>query len=144
MPSVQQRRRIAAPADTVWQVVRDFAGIHEWVPAVAAPMEILGDPAVVGAERVLRTDGEISFAERLVSLDDGARMLSYTISKSAMPLRRHLATIVVRPDADAAEVEWSVDFDADEDAVAGIGSMFEQLYANGLEGLAERTERQAP
>jgi len=135
MPSVRESIRIAAPADTVWQVVRDFGAIDEYVPPIEqATLSGSG----VGAERTLTlADGE-RVVERLDARDDDARTLRYSIVEAPLPVEAYEGVLSVEAvDESACTVTWASTFsvgDADDEVVA----TFADLYTAGLEGLKER------
>lgn len=141
MTTVSRTCRIAAPPDRVWAVVREFAGLDRWVPTLPGPAEVVGDPAVPGAERVFRRDGATIAVERLVRLDDVGRVTSYSIVRSAAPMDDHLATLSVRADDDGTTVEWTATFTADGEAAGHIASaMARHTFEPGLQRLAELCE----
>lgn len=144
MTTVLRERRIAASAERVWPLVRDFGGLHEWVPGVPAPAELTGDPEQPGTERVFRHDGEILFAERLVEIDDANHTVHYEISRAPMPLDGHRASISLIGDGDGTLVTWRADFETDPSLVEQISTMMAtQTFEPGLEGLARKIEHPA-
>lgn len=143
MTTVHRSRLIAAPADRVWALVRDFAGLDRWVPALPAPLELVGDPEKPGAERMFRNDGEIFVVERLVTLDDEARITSYSIVTSPAPLTDHLGTITVTEQEDGTLVEWQATFDTDEQFAEQFTMMMGAgTFEPGLQRLAELCENE--
>lgn len=137
MTTVHSNRLIAAPADQVWALVRDFAGLERWLPSLPSPVEMTGDPGRPGAERAFRQSGEIFVVERLVTLNDEARTTSYSIVKSPAPMSAHLATISVTEQPDGALVEWQAEFDAEEQVAEMLGAaMVSGTFEPGLQHLA--------
>jgi uncharacterized protein YndB with AHSA1/START domain len=142
MTTVYRSRRIAAPAAEVWAYVRDFGAIERWLPVAPGPAELTGDPAALGAERTFRRNGEIVAVERLVTLDERARVTGYTIVRAPAPLRDHLATLTVSDDDGGALVEWEATFSADPQAADAIAeAMATRTFEPGLARLAELCEQ---
>jgi uncharacterized membrane protein len=90
---------INGSADDVWAVVGDFGGIAEWMPG-------MDSCRVEGENRILETMG-LTITERLVSKDDDARVLTYSIVDGA-PVESHLGVITVTPTGDTTHVTWEV------------------------------------
>ena len=65
---------VDAPIDRVWGALRDFHDMS-WAPNVIQDLQPQGDPEKVGAKRVLNG----VFFETLISFDDQARTLRYSI-----------------------------------------------------------------
>ena len=65
---------VAAPADRVWAALRKFHDLS-WSANVVTSVEGEGDPEQPGAKRVLNG----VFFETLLSLDDDARVMRYSI-----------------------------------------------------------------
>ncbi len=86
MASLRHERRVAAPADAVWAVVRDPASIVDWFPGIVAA-------EVDGAHRRITTATGLSFDEEIVAIDDGLRRFAYRATTP--PLRDHLGVIDV-------------------------------------------------
>lgn len=65
---------INAPVDEVWKVLRDFHDLS-WSQNVVQKVEAQGDRTTVGAKRILNG----AFHETLLALDDGERVVRYSI-----------------------------------------------------------------
>lgn len=116
MPEVFTSTIVGAPAGEVWALLRDFASIGDWHPALP-PCEIENGPADrVGSVRVYPLAG--GHRETLVSLDDRHRKITFTFADHAagLPVRNYLSTRTVRPVTigNHAYVEWLSRFDCDE------------------------------
>ena len=86
MASLRHERRIAAPADTVWEVIRRPEDIVAWFPGIT-------DVAVEGTTRTITTATGLVIPERIMAIDDTLRRFAYTITA---PLYRfHLGVIDV-------------------------------------------------
>ena len=86
MATGQANIDIERPADAVWAVVSDFGGIVSWMPGIDSCR-------VEGDRRILETMG-MTITEALVSSDDDARVLTYSIVDGA-PVERHQAVVTV-------------------------------------------------
>ena len=97
MPRISRKTFVAAPADSVWKLVGDFA---QWHPRLrAAPDGPEASPELV-----------VTVVER----NDKAMTLSYSMPEPPFPITGHKATIQVEAsDTKTSHVTWSADFDAD-------------------------------
>ncbi|RCW43179.1 polyketide cyclase/dehydrase/lipid transport protein [Halopolyspora algeriensis] len=134
---------IAATADRVWQIVRDFNGLPEWHPAIASS-EIEGSrpSAEVGCVRRLTMRDGGTVRERLTALDDLDRSYTYEIVEGPFPIRRYLATIRVAEitATGSAFAEWYAHYDADAADEPELDRTFSVgVFAAGLQGLSRST-----
>lgn len=111
MGSIHRDIKIGAPADQVWQAIRNFHDMA-WAPNVITLVEAIGDKSgdEVGAVRVLNG----AFRETLLSLDDDSRTLTYSIDDGPSPLskedvKNYVGQVTVRQteERDGTLVEWS-------------------------------------
>jgi Polyketide cyclase / dehydrase and lipid transport. len=136
MPSVVERIDIPAPAEAVWETVRDFGAIDEYVPPITNA-ELSGEG--VGAERTLILADGGQVVERLDAHDDAARTLRYSIVGGPLPVTDYEGTMSVEVlDDSSCEVTWGSDFDVTDAPENEVVSTFVELYATGLEGLKEQ------
>ena len=136
---------IDAPADTVWQYVRDFNGMPEWHPAIHD--SVIGDSRpgdAVGCVRHLHlTDGS-ELREQLVALSDRARSQTYILLESPLPITDYVATLRLLPvtDNDRSLAEWSAEFEVDPDQTEQVVTAIrEDVFSTGLDGLKALLER---
>lgn len=106
---------VDAPADDVWELLRDFHDLS-WAPDVVESSEALGDarPDEPGARR--RLNGV--FEETLLELSDLDRRLRYSIDDGPSPVSsdevsHYVGTVRVHPvtDTGSSFVEWSSRWD---------------------------------
>jgi hypothetical protein len=141
MPQVFTSIVVGAPIGEVWALLRDFAAIGSWHPALP-PCEIEGGPADrVGCVRVFPLAG--GHRETLVSLDDENRAIAFTFADNAAGLRvrRYLSTMATRPVtlSNHTYVEWVSRFDCDEsDEDAMIAQVRDGVLIPGLNALEQR------
>jgi len=147
MPQVFTSTMVGAPVGEVWALLRDFAAIGSWHPALP-PCEIEGGPADrVGCVRVFPLAG--GHRETLVSLDDECRAIAFSFADNAAGLRvrRYLSTMSARPvtSANHTYVEWVSRFDCDEsDEDAMITEVRDGVLAPGLKALEQRLGPSGP
>ena len=136
---VEVKDRIEAPAEAVWDLVRDFGGITRWNP----PSAIEGctvEGEGIGAVRTLTLPGDAVLQEKLESFDEGARTLSYSIvDPSPLPLSGYLSTLrVVEDGPQRCRVEWSGRMKpaagTSEEQVTG---MIRGIYTGGVAGICK-------
>ena len=116
MPEITESTVVGAPVGEVWTLLRDFAAIGDWHPALP-PAEIEDGPADrVGCVRVYPLAS--GHREILVALDDQQRRIAFTFADHAagLPVRSYTSMMTVRPVTVAGYtyVEWSSRFDCDE------------------------------
>ena len=141
MPQVTESTVIGSPVTEVWGLLRDFAAIGDWHPALP-PAEIEGGPADrVGCVRVFPLAG--GHRETLTALDDQQRRIAFTFADHAvgLPVRSYMSTITARPVtvSDYTYVEWSSEFDCDEaDQDKVIAGIRHGVFLPGLRALEQR------
>ena len=120
---------IGAPADRIWQTVRDFNALPDWVPAVRESRIEGGQPSdQVGCVRAFRLEDGGFLRERLLALSDYDYSVTYSILESPMGVENYIATLKLMPVTDGGRTfaEWTAEFDCDPAAeaelVANIGN----------------------
>lgn len=128
MAQVRNEIRVARPADEVWKVAGDFAGIAAWLPGIE-------DGGTDGDVRTLRM-GDAVIRERLLDRDDTARRYEYTIVESPMAFTNYHAVLSVEPDGDdGSRVVWTVELGPDD-----LAEVMGPFLAGGLQALAAQLE----
>ena len=135
MIHVQKKATIHAPAQHVWETIRDFNGLPAFISLIAKSTT---EGEGVGAVRTLVfQDGHVA-VETLESLDDEAMRLRYALFDAPdRPFKGYVATMQLDAvDAGSCELTWSSQFEAqdgvtEEEAKAGP----EGLYEDGIAGL---------
>jgi len=141
MPQITESTVVDAPAGEVWTLLRDFAAIGDWHPALP-PAEIEDGPADrVGCIRVYPLAG--GHRETLVALDDQQRRIAFTFADhpAGLPVRSYTSMMTVRSVTVTGYtyVEWSARFDcdeADEDKVTA--QIRDGIMVPGLRALEQR------
>jgi hypothetical protein len=133
MGQVSVKVSMPVAADKVWQTLRDFGGIDKWAPGIA-DLSLQG--AGVGAVRTMTFKDGSRVVERLESLNDDSRSLSYTILESTLPVEGFVASLTVREmGASGCEVEWFSTFGAKGAAEDDVSRMLALGYRRSLSGL---------
>jgi hypothetical protein len=139
MPRVYVSSVIEAPAQRVWERLRDFNGLPRWHPRIRDSRIENGEPADrIGCVRDFHLQNGDHLREKLLGLSDYDMFQTYSILESPMPLTGYVATLRVTPitDGDRAFVEWTAEFDCAaenaEDLVTGIGG---NVFQAGFDAL---------
>jgi len=129
---VFMKTTLKAPADAVWKTVRDFGAPTKYVAAISkSTLEGAG----VGARRILDFQGS-RIVERLESLDDAKRTLTYTIVEGELPFADYLSTMQVRDlGKGRCELAWSCTFEPIGAPEADCKGIIEGVYSAGFAGL---------
>jgi uncharacterized protein YndB with AHSA1/START domain len=100
-------REIAAPAETVFEVLTDHRGYTELTPLRKAELEREGEPAPngVGAIRKLTAVGP-PMREEVIAFEVPSRF-SYTVL-SGLPVRDHVGTVELMPDGNGTKMVYAV------------------------------------
>jgi len=103
MASIHKDIPINAPADDVWDAIRDFGALHtRLVPGFVLDTKLDGEARIVSF-----ANGSVA-RELLVDSDDARRRLVYAIHSER--LKQHSASVKVVADGEArCRVEWTVD-----------------------------------
>jgi Polyketide cyclase / dehydrase and lipid transport len=117
--------------------------LPSWHPVVADSMIEDGRPGdAVGSIRKITTradDGQ-TLREKLLSLSDHDRSVSFDFQTAPFPVRNYYSTLRVIPitDGDRSFIEWWATFDCDEAREAEMVRTFVQgVYQPGFEALKQ-------
>lgn len=131
MASLRTHARIARPADEVWKVVSDAAGISAWFPAIESS-------TATHSSRSCTLAGGHQLKEDIVNVDDSLRRFQYRITEG-VPVEYHLGTVDVLEDGpDATLVVYSTEITPD-----GLADMMGPTIQDGLQGLKTHLEGSA-
>ena len=121
MPRISRKTFVAAPAESVWELVVEFA---QWHPRLRTSPEA----PEASAELVVT----------VVERNDEAMTLSYSMPEPPFPITGHKATIlVVASDPCTSHVTWSADFDADPAILQELEDQVgNDIFENALDRLA--------
>ncbi|HKE47488.1 MAG TPA: SRPBCC family protein [Rhodanobacteraceae bacterium] len=102
---------IDAPADKVWDQVKNFDGLNTWHPAVAKDEIVSGKNNEVGAERLLTLKDGGTIKEKLLAFDAKNHSYKYAILEGVLPVSDYTSTVsVVAAGKDKSTVTWSGSF----------------------------------
>jgi hypothetical protein len=127
MATGSKETTIARDPDTVWKIVSDFGGLAGWAPGIES-CELDGDV------RTITTMGT-TVKEQLVSRDDAARALTYSIVESPLGLGVHRNTFTVYAAGDGSRVTSEYEIAPDE-----MCDLFGQIYGQFLDALKSTAE----
>jgi len=106
MASLRATARIARPADEVWKVVSDPAGIPAWFPGIEHAT------AGVGTRSCTLAGGH-ELHEDVVNVDGDLRRFQYRVT-GGLPVDHHLGTVDVLEDGLNSLVVYSTEITPDE------------------------------
>jgi len=118
MGQTHQSTDISVPPEQVWDALRNFHDMS-WAPNVITNLEVVGKMAgdQEGAGRILNG----AFQETLLEVDDAERRVRYTIDDGPSPVSKtdvsnYVGQIQVSPEGDGTLVEWSSQWDRNDEA----------------------------
>jgi hypothetical protein len=120
--------RIARPADDVWQVVSDAAGISAWFPGIE-------HATTADGTRSCTLAGGHELHEDVVNVDGELRRFQYRIT-AGLPVEHHLGTVDVLEDGPQGSlVVYSTEITPDE-----LAPMIGPSIEAGVQGLKQHLE----
>lgn len=133
---------IAASADAVWAVVRDFNALPKWHPGIAdSRIENAMPSDRVGCVRNFHTKDGGRIREQLLTLSDWDFSCSYSILESPMGVENYVATLKLTPvtDGNRCFVEWTAEFDCDPAREQDLAELIGQgVFQGGFDALKQR------
>lgn len=146
--SVYEKIVIDAPAGKVWEKIRNFDALQDWLPPIAESPADKGNTP--GSVRKLKVHGGGAADETLVSHDDTGMKYTYTAADGgALPVSGYASTISVSPQGhQQALVEWRGQFyradrgdnpAADKNDETATGTIT-SIYQGGLAALKKLVE----
>lgn len=103
----EEKIAIAAPAEKVWDVIKDFKSFSEWNPEVTKTEAEGGNTPGATRKITLKNGGVLT--EGLDDYNEKEMMYAYRLAQEnveVFPVSFYSATITVRPAGDGSEVEW--------------------------------------
>jgi len=98
---------INAKPDKVWNIVKDFDGLHHWHPAFSATPLIKGRNGKRGAVRELAIKDGPKVLEELVAYEDARMAYTYAIVDSPLPLDHYQSSMAVHANGSGGTtVSW--------------------------------------
>ncbi len=131
MPHVKKSTVLDAPAEAVWDVIRDFNGHDQWHPAVAESHIERGYPSdMVGCVRNFRLEGGANLREQLLTLSDLEQTFSYCLLDTPVPLFNYVAHVRLFPVTDGERTYW--EWESRFDTPAGRADELSDLVGDGI------------
>ena len=143
MASFTIERQVAAPPQTVFEVLTDHGRYSEITPLRKSALEREGEPAPngVGSIRVLSSVGPPLREETIVY--DEPRRFSYKLLSGA-PLRDHVGTVELTPQDGGTRFVYAVRTTPTLPLVGGVLVAVAKLGVKQLfDGIAKESERRA-
>lgn len=119
MATIRKEFEVPAPAEAVWEVLRDFGGLTRLAPGFVSACSVEEG----GAVRLVTFANGMQARERLVTLDAAAKRLVYTV-EGGRPTHYNAVARVQALSPGRCRFEWTVDLLPDALA-APIGQMME-------------------
>ncbi|MGO8856368.1 MAG: SRPBCC family protein [Steroidobacteraceae bacterium] len=141
---VKKSVTIAAPADKVWDAVKNFNELNTWHPAVASDEIVSGTNNTPGAVRLLTLKGGGTIKEKLLQFDASGHRFRYSIVEGVIPVTHYTSSLVVTSLADNKTlVTWSGRFKrknvgdtpADDENDKAATDAITGVYQSGLDNL---------
>lgn len=129
---------IDATPDRVWNLIKGFNSLPDWLPYIPASMLSEG-----GSVRHLANPAGEAIIERLEKYDHAARSYSYSILQAPFPATAYLSTLNVDGiDGDSrSRVTWSGQFTPVGVSDDEIAALFHGIYSDGLSALQQTLSR---
>lgn len=147
MTKVYASAVLDAPVATIWNIIRDFSAVNQWLPGVSrSDLEANSGSTSVGSTRHLTFEDGSTMREQLLALSDAETFVTFTILASEVPVRDYVTTIRLQPitDGDRTFISWSSEFAVDPDQEAAMRRrMANDIYLPGFASLNEMFGRQA-
>lgn len=143
MASFTFTREIAAPAETVFEVLTDHRGYTELTPLRKAELEREGEPAPngVGAIRKLTAVGP-PMREEVIAFEAPSRF-SYTVL-SGLPVRDHVGTVELTSVGSGTKMVYAVRTHPTLPVVGfAVVAAVKQAIKGLIDGVASESERRA-
>lgn len=139
MPTAEYSTVIDSDADRAWGVVKQFGAIANWHPAIVHS-GIEGDQpdGLPGIVRKLRLQDGGIVRERLLSVDDRSRTLSYRFEEAPLPLDNYVATVRLVPLTGQPRtfIQWQASFEVRSADDAGqYEALIQDLIVTGNDSL---------
>jgi uncharacterized protein YndB with AHSA1/START domain len=143
MASFTLTSNVAAPIDTVFDVLTDHRGYAKITRLRSSTLEREGDPAPngIGAVRVLKLAGPPTREE--VTAFEPPSHFAYKMLSGA-PVKSHTANVVLSPQGTGTQISWSVDSVPSIPVPATVWSgIIRQVINQLLRGIVKESERRA-
>lgn len=108
---VKRSVTLPAPADKVWDTVKNFDALASWLPPIARDEILSGTNNTPGAVRLLTLKAGGTIKEKLLEFDATGHRYRYSILEGDIPVSHYVSTLTVTSLAnDKTLVTWSSHF----------------------------------
>jgi len=134
MASTTTHIDIDATPDQVWQLIRGFNSLPDWLPYIPASTLSEG-----GSVRHLANPAGEAIIEQLEKYDHAGRSYSYSILQAPFPATDYLSTLQVEgiDGGERSRVTWSGQFSPVGVSEDEITALFHGIYTDGLAALQQ-------
>lgn len=129
MATLHREATFDASADQVWNRIKDFYKVHEWLPGITSTAP---DKDTKNA-RLVTLDGGAQVVEELV--DSGPRMQTYRFVKGPLPLAKYQSRLEVHEAGKGSRVTWDANFEPSGASVEEVTKLLAGFYDSGLDAL---------
>ncbi|WP_395020125.1 SRPBCC family protein [Dongia sp.] len=142
MIEVYRSSVIAAPAQLVWALIRDFNAMPDWNAAILSSAIEDGPADRIGCRRRLAFDDGSVWVHELTQLSDAEMTIGYAIvgtpPGTKLPMRDYRAVIRLEPviDGDQCFIVWRATLETDQEAA--VRSRAQAVFQAGFDGLKRR------
>lgn len=143
MATISFNRTIAAPPETVFEVLSDHRGYADITPLRRVELEREGDPAPdgVGAIRAMHAVGPPTREE--VIAYEAPRRLAYRMLSGA-PLKDHVGTVELSEEGNGTRMSWVVETTPTVPiGGSALVKVVEKVVEQLIKGIAKESERRA-
>lgn len=146
MIEIEHKRDTDLPAETVWEEIRHFDRVLNWIPGGdKSKISVKGEGVGMIRDIELVTQGYVQ--HRLVAFDNDKRMFSYTLT-AGKPIGMQDYTVVatVTPiDEDHCKIRWAGKMTADDSLnEVEIGQALEVALGNMTTGIIALLKEETP
>ena len=106
--TVEENIEIDVSPQEAWDMISDFARLHEWHPAVVESELVAGTNLVPGAVRHLTLGNGATLDEKLTVYEPHNKMLEYVIVAGEFPASDYRSVLAVKPLAEPGKshITW--------------------------------------
>lgn len=136
-------RQIAAPPETVFDVLTDHRGLAKITPARSSELEREGEPAPngIGAIRTITAVGP-PIREEVVEYERPGRFVYKLLS--GLPVRDHVGTVTLEPSEGGTRMAWALDTTPTVPIGGGaVVAVIKQVIKQTSSAVAKEAEKQA-
>ena len=133
---------IAAPAQRVWALVRDFNAMPAWNATIRSSVIENGPADRIGCRRILTFDDGSVWVHALTELSDAGMTIGYAIvgtpPGTKIPMRDYRAVIRLEPviDGDQCFIAWRASLETDQEEA--VRARAQAVFQAGFDGLKRR------